>query len=113
MRILSVVAQLVGVDGGKHVGGAERLPDVPLALHLAHGERVQADAVGGRRRPVGGNFITVRVIVCPLPLDGFVGDLRDRVGSAAAGLSGRSALHITSQVYPMTSAAASRRASSC
>ena len=49
VRILGAVAQLVGVDGGEHVGGAEGLPDVALALGLAHVEDVVAHAVGGRR----------------------------------------------------------------
>ena len=47
MRILGVVAQLVGVYDGEHVGSAERLAHVALALHLPHGERVQADALRG------------------------------------------------------------------
>ena len=48
VRVLGPVAELVGVDHGEHVGDAERLADVALALHLAHVQRVAADAVGGR-----------------------------------------------------------------
>ena len=47
VRVLGPVAELVGVDHGEHVGDAERLADVALALHLAHVQRVAADAVGG------------------------------------------------------------------
>ena len=49
MRIVGQVAQLVGVDGGQHVGGAQRLPDITLALRLAHVEDVVPDSVRGRR----------------------------------------------------------------
>ena len=48
------------VGDGQHVGDAERLADVALALHLAHAQRVAADAVGalgqadvGRARAAG------------------------------------------------------------
>ena len=49
VRIVGPVAQLVGVDGGQHVGGAQRLPDVTLALGLAHVEDVVPHSVRGRR----------------------------------------------------------------
>ena len=39
----------LGPLGGQHVGGAERLTDITLALGFAHVQDVVADAVGGRR----------------------------------------------------------------
>ena len=51
----------VGVGDGEDVGDAERLADVALALHLAHVQRVEPDAVGRGAEPL------------------------DAVGSAAAG----------------------------
>ena len=55
VRVLRPVAQRVEVGHGQHVGDAERLGDVALALHLAHAQRVAADAVGafGQARHVG------------------------------------------------------------
>jgi hypothetical protein len=47
VRVFGAVAQLVGVDGGQHVGCAERLANIALALDLAHGQGVVADAVRG------------------------------------------------------------------
>ena len=34
------------IGDGQHVGDAERLGDIALALYLAHPQRVAADAVG-------------------------------------------------------------------
>ena len=49
MRIVGPVPQLVGVDASEHVGGAQGLPDITLALRLAHVQDVVAHPVGGRR----------------------------------------------------------------
>ena len=46
VRIFRAVAHGVEVRDGQHVGDVERLADVALALHLAHQQRVAADAVG-------------------------------------------------------------------
>ena len=54
VRVVGAVAQLVGVDRGQHVGGAEGLTDVALALGLAHVQRVVAHAVGGLAPPFVG-----------------------------------------------------------
>jgi hypothetical protein len=47
VRILRPEGELVGVDGGEDVGGAETLADVALALCLTHVDDVVTDAVGG------------------------------------------------------------------
>ena len=44
---VGAVVHRMAVGHGQHVGPAERLADVALALHLAHAQRVAADAVGG------------------------------------------------------------------
>lgn len=49
----AAAAQLVEVAAGEHVGDAERLADVPLALHLAHVEDVAAHPVGAVADPFG------------------------------------------------------------
>ncbi len=49
MRVVGAEAQLIGVDPGQHVGGAQSLPDVALALGFAHVQHVVAHPVGGRR----------------------------------------------------------------
>jgi hypothetical protein len=36
----------VEVRDGEHIGDVERLRNVALAMHLAHAQRVAADAVG-------------------------------------------------------------------
>ena len=46
VRIFRAVAHGVKIRDGQCVGDVERLADVALALHLAHQQRVAADAVG-------------------------------------------------------------------
>ena len=53
VRIVGTVSQLVGVDRCQHIGGAEGLADIALALGLAHVQHVVTHPVGGLRRPFG------------------------------------------------------------
>src|SRR6185503_715023 len=73
LRLVGTVSQLVGVDAGQHVGGAEGLPDISLALRFAHVERVVPCAVGGRRHL--------------LAAAGFDGECHVRVPYAGSGTS--------------------------
>ena len=57
VRVVGAVAELVGVDGGEHVGGTEGLADVALALRLAHVQDVVAHAVGGVARPASRSVV--------------------------------------------------------
>jgi hypothetical protein len=45
---VGAVGELMAVGDGKHIGPAERLADVALALHLAHAQGETADAMGAR-----------------------------------------------------------------
>ena len=49
-RIVRAVAHRMEVGHREHVRDAERLGDVALALHLAHAQRIPADAVGPIRQ---------------------------------------------------------------
>ena len=51
LRVLRAEPQHVAEQDGEHVGHAEGLADVALALHLAHVEGVAADPVGGVAEP--------------------------------------------------------------
>jgi len=48
-RVVGAVGESVEIGHRQHVGDAQRLGDVALALHLAHAQGIAADAVG----PVG------------------------------------------------------------
>ncbi len=48
-RLVGLQLQRMAIGDGQHVGPAERLADVALALHLAHAQRVAADAVRALR----------------------------------------------------------------
>ncbi|MNT39938.1 hypothetical protein D3C72_1762240 [compost metagenome] len=50
LRIPGPQVHGVAVGHGQHVGPAERLADVPLALDFAHADRVAADAPRGGRQ---------------------------------------------------------------
>jgi hypothetical protein len=51
LGVLRAEPEQVAEQDGEHVGDAEGLADVALALHLAHVEGVAADAVGGVAEP--------------------------------------------------------------